>query len=88
MSPPSQPPHHPHGCGPAFMLHMSLAAAGSFPDSAGRLNSADEMHGCEGLNPHAGPVVGARQSALSCKLSDTVVKVSVEHLHSSSHCSI
>ena len=89
MSPPSQPPRHPRDRGPASMLHMSLAAAGSSPDPAGGLDSADKMHGhlhgCEGLNLHAGPAAGARWSALSCELSDKVVKVSVEHLCSGSH---
>ena len=89
MSPPSEPPCHPCGCGPASTLHMSLAAAGSSPDPAGGLNGANEMHGhlhgCEGLNLRAGPAAGARQSALSCELSDKVVKVSVEHLRSGSH---
>ena len=85
MSPPSQPLHHPRGCGPASMLHISLAAVGSFPDPTGRLDGADEMHGCKGLNPHVGLVVGARQSALSCELSGKVIKVSVEHLCSGSH---
>ena len=51
------------------MLHMSPAAVGSSPGPAGRLNGTDEMHGHlhvrEGLNLHARPVVGARQSALS-----------------------
>ena len=42
---------------------------GSSLGPAGGLNSTDEMHGHlhvrEGLNLHARPVVGARQSAMS-----------------------
>ena len=89
MSPSSQPPHRLHGCGPASTLHTSLAAAGSSPDPAGRLDGTDEMHGhlhrCEGLNLCVGLVAGVRQSALSCELSDKVIKVLVEHLCSGSH---
>ena len=55
-------------------------SSGVFPDPAGGLDGTDEMHGHEGLNPCAGPAAGVRQSALSCKLSDKVVKVSGEHL--------
>ena len=69
MSPPSQPPRHPRGCGPESTLHTSLAAAGSSLGPTGRLNGADKMHGRlhmhEGLNPRARPAAGARQSALS-----------------------
>ena len=89
MSPPSQPLRHPRDRGPASTLHTSLAAVGSSPDPAGGLDSADKMHGHlhrhEGLNLRAGPAAGVRQSALSCELSDKVIKVSVEHLHSGSH---
>ena len=85
MSPPSQPPRHLRGHGPASTLHTSLAAVGSSPDPTGGLDSADKMHRHEGLNLRAGPVAGARRSALSCELSDKVVKVSVEHLRGGSH---
>ena len=64
MSPPSQPPRHLCGCGPASTLHMSLAAVGSSPDTAGRLDGTEKMHGClhmcKGLTPHAGLEVGVR----------------------------
>ena len=75
------------------MPHMSLAAAGSSPDSTGGLDSTNEMHGClhgcKGLNLCVGLVAGARRSALSCELSDKVIKVLVEYLHGGSHlCSI
>ena len=85
MSPPSQPLRHPRGRGPASTLHTSLAAVGSSPDPTGGLDGADKMHRREGLNPRVGPVAGVRRSALSCKLSDKVVKVSVEHLRGGSH---
>ena len=73
MSPPSQSPHRPCGCGPVSTLHTSLAAAGSSLDPTGRLDGADEMHGREGLNLHVGPAEGARWSALSCELSGKVI---------------
>ena len=89
MSPPSQPPCHPCGHGPASTLHTSLAAVGSSPDPTGRLDGTNKMHrhlhGHEGLNPHVGLAVGARWSAFLCKLSDKVIKVLIEHLCGGSH---
>ena len=81
------PPHSLHTTRVVVVstLHTILAAAGSSLDPAGRLDSADKMHRRKGLNPRAGPVAGARQSALSCELSDKVIKVSVEHLRGGSH---
>ena len=63
------------------MLHTSLAAVGSSLGPAGRLDSANMMHRCKGLNPCVRlRVVGVSQSALLCESSNKVINTLVEHL--------